>query len=147
MSRENQFHSNQGEMWLKVLHLPAGGCTAEPPSGHRWHLPQVPDSSSQAASGREDCQEPAAYLLGNWFSLSLIRLKSELSPWMKIALGKVNLGKVCSCLFVFPLPMFPDDSNCETGSFFFCKIIQLQSLSKHTTFFKLFANAKSYFWK
>jgi len=27
--------------------------TAEPPSGHPWNLPEVPDSGSPAAPGRE----------------------------------------------------------------------------------------------
>lgn len=68
MSCENQFHSNQGEMWLKVAHLAAGAAQQSLLLGIHGTFPESQIAAPrQCLGGKQqtwDFQEPAGLSLG-----------------------------------------------------------------------------------
>lgn len=114
-----------------------------------------PDSSILAKPGREG--RSSTGLLGTFRLISLdpgslwclIRLKSEPSPWMKMALGNVQRGKACSGWFVFHLSLLPDYSSWEWGSFFpnntVSKPFRTQSICKLFLKYKVITFENKYF--
>lgn len=74
-SRENQFHSNQAEMWLKVVHLWAGAAQQSLLLGiHGTFQKSQTAAPWQCLGGNEQhgtSRNLQAYPSGPWFSLML----------------------------------------------------------------------------
>lgn len=122
MSRENQFHSNQAEMRLKVVYLRAG-------AAQQSLLLGIPGTfqKSQTAASRQCLagnQQPGtfwnlqAYLLGHRsFSLMLNQVKIRIVILNEDSFRKCRTGESL-LLLICSLSIFPDYSNCERGSSF-----------------------------
>lgn len=122
MSRENQFHSNQAEMWLKVVHIQTGAVQQSLLLGTSGTFPRprqpLPSSAREVTAALSSSRDLQPSLFQDWFSLMLNQVKIRIVTLNEDGFWKCRAGGTMLLLICIPFSVFPDYSNCERGSFF-----------------------------